>query len=63
MPPRRNKPDLKKTLQRVVIVVLVLLIVGTVLGSYYNVSEQENAVASVATTAARAIPTWSISVV
>ena len=44
VPPRRNKPDLKKTLQRVVIVVLVLLIVGTVLGSYYNVSEQENAV-------------------
>ena len=44
VPPRRNKPDLKKTLQRVVIVVLALLIVGTVLGSYYNVSEQENAV-------------------
>lgn len=43
-PPRRNRPDVKTILQRVVIVLLVLLILSTVLGSYYNVSEQENAV-------------------
>ena len=45
-PPRRPRPDVnaKKILQRVVIAVLVLVLLGTVMGSYYNVSEQENAV-------------------
>ena len=45
-PPRRNKPEVnvKAILQRVVIAVLVLVLLGTVMGSYYNVSEQENAV-------------------
>ena len=45
-PPRQPRPDVnvKKILQRVVIAVLVLVLLGTVMGSYYNVSEQENAV-------------------
>ena len=45
-PPRRNRPEVnvKKILRRVVIAVLVLVLLGTVMGSYYNVSEQENAV-------------------
>ena len=45
-PPRRPRLDVnvKKILQRVVIAVLVLVLLGTVMGSYYNVSEQENAV-------------------
>ena len=43
-PPRRSKPDVKKVLKRMIIVLLVLLILTAVMGSYYNVSEQENAV-------------------
>ena len=43
-PPRRSKPDVKKVLKRVIVVLLVLLILTAVMGSYYNVSEQENAV-------------------
>ena len=43
-PPRRGMPDVKKVLTRVVIVLVALLILTAVLGSYYNVSEQENAV-------------------
>ena len=45
-PPRRNRPEVNvtKILRRVVIAVLVLVLLGTVMGSYYNVSEQENAV-------------------
>ncbi len=43
-PPRQRNFDLKKTIRTVIVVVLVLLILSAVLGSYYNVSEQENAV-------------------
>ena len=45
-PPRsRNiNIDIKKTVRRLVIVLLAVLILTAVLGSYYNVSEQENAV-------------------
>ena len=43
-PPRQRNFDLKKTIRTVIMVVLVLLILSAVLGSYYNVSEQENAV-------------------
>ena len=43
-PPFRNKPDIKKVLKRVLTVALALLVLSAVLGSYYNVSEQENAV-------------------
>ncbi len=43
-PPPRKGADVGKILSRVVIVLLALLILATVLGSYYNVSEQENAV-------------------
>ena len=43
-PPRRGKLDVKTVLKRVIVVLLVLLILTAVMGSYYNVSEQENAV-------------------
>ena len=43
-PPRRGKPDVKKVLKRVIVALLALLILTAVMGSYYNVSEQENAV-------------------
>jgi membrane protease subunit HflK len=41
---RRRKPDLKKWGRRIAIVLVVLVVAATVLGSWYNVSEQENAV-------------------
>ena len=43
-PPQRKKPNVKAIIKRVAIVVVVLLVLSAVLGSYYNVSEQENAV-------------------
>ena len=43
-PPQRKKPDVRKILSRAAIILLVLVVLSTVLGSYYNVSEQENAV-------------------
>ncbi len=42
--PHQHKIDVKKTVRRVIIVLLAVLILTAVLGSYYNVSEQENAV-------------------
>ncbi len=42
--PQRKRPDAKSIIRRVLIVVLVLFILSAVMGSYYNVSEQENAV-------------------
>ena len=42
--PPQKKRDTKRIASRVVIVVLILLLAVTVMGSYYNVSEQENAV-------------------
>lgn len=42
--PQRRKPELKTIIRNVVIVILALLILSAILGSYYNVSEQENAV-------------------
>ena len=42
--PQRKKPDVKNTIRLVLLVVLALFILSAVLGSYYNVSEQENAV-------------------
>ena len=44
VPPQRKKLDWKKLGRRVLIVFLVLLILSAVFGSYYNVSEQQNAV-------------------
>ena len=42
--PQRKRPDLKTWSRRILVVVLILVVLLTVLGSYYNVSEQENAV-------------------
>ncbi len=42
--PQRKKPDVKNIIRLVLLVVLALFILSAVLGSYYNVSEQENAV-------------------
>ena len=44
VPPQRKKLDWKKLGRRLLIVFLVLLILAAVFGSYYNVSEQQNAV-------------------
>ena len=44
VPPQRKKLDWKKLGRRLLIVFLVLLILSAVFGSYYNVSEQQNAV-------------------
>ena len=41
---QRRKPELKKWAGRVLIVLVILVLLAAVLGSYYNVSEQENAV-------------------
>ncbi len=43
-PRRRQPPNLKKILSRLLIVLLALLVLSTVFGSFYKVSEQENAV-------------------
>ena len=44
-PPRqRKKPDMKRWGGRILIVLVILVLLAAVLGSYYNVSEQENAV-------------------
>ena len=42
--PRNINIDVKKTVRRLIVVLLAVLILTAVLGSYYNVSEQENAV-------------------
>ncbi len=42
--PQRKKPDAKRVTRNILIIVLILVIAVTVLSSYYNVSEQENAV-------------------
>lgn len=44
VPPTRNPVDIQKTVKRILIVLLVILLVFAILGAYYNVSEQENAV-------------------
>ncbi len=43
-PPRQRSFDAGKIIRRVLIVLLVLVLFSVVFGSYYNVSEQENAV-------------------
>ena len=42
--PKANRPDMKKTVRRVLLIIVLVLLVNLVLGSFYNVSEQENAV-------------------
>ena len=42
--PQRKKPNVKGILSRALVVVLLLAVLAAVFGSYYNVSEQQNAV-------------------
>ena len=44
VPPQRKKPDVKVIIRRVLVVLLILVVLSTVMGSFYNVSEQQNAV-------------------
>lgn len=42
--PQRKRPDIKKILRTALVVLLILVLLSTVMGSFYNVSEQQNAV-------------------
>ena len=42
--PRGKRPDIKITVRRVLLIVILVLLINLVLGSFYNVNEQENAV-------------------
>ena len=44
VPPQKKPRNWKTFFKRSVVVILALLVLSAVLGSYYNVSEQENAV-------------------